>query len=87
MDEKQEINIIDENFDLDNTKLIYLGVIGQKLNKYDQKQYNKKFYEKHKEEINKKYSCECSGSYSLRNKSNHLKSKYHLLYEKLTKNN
>jgi hypothetical protein len=44
--------------------------------KYDQKQYNATYYEKHKKESIK---CDiCDGKYSVMNKSHHIHSKKHI---------
>lgn len=46
--------------------------------KYDQKQYNKTFMEKHKERLKQKVICSiCKGEYSYYNKSKHYKTKRH----------
>jgi hypothetical protein len=50
------------------------------VKEYDQQIYNKKFYEKHKEDINKKCTCVCGGSYTKSNKAKHDKGRYHALY-------
>lgn len=52
---------------------------------YDNKKYNEKYYENPENLMKKtnKIVCECGGSYVLTNKSNHSKSKYHKLYDKL----
>ena len=52
--------------------------------KYDQSQYNKTFYEKHKDDIKTIHNCPCGRKYTYSNKSTHEKSKYHQLYKKLT---
>lgn len=50
-----------------------------KIYTYDQSLYNKKFYEKHKEDILKKIVCPlCKGSYCERTYLTHIKSKKHL---------
>ena len=54
------------------------------IKQYDQTKYNKNFYAKHKEEINKKDICECGKEYTHGNISHHIKSQYHSLYKKLT---
>ena len=43
------------------------------------KEYSAKFYEKHKERIQEKKSCEiCGGQYDYNNKSHHIKTKKHV---------
>lgn len=51
---------------------------------YDQKKYNDAFYQKHKEVMTMKHSCECGGKYTITNKSRHDKGKYHTLYKSKT---
>ncbi len=41
------------------------------------KEYSIKYYQKHKKEKNKKYTCECRGTHSHQNKSQHVKTKKH----------
>tara|TARA_R110000868_G_scaffold271606_2_gene530981 strand:- start:464 stop:748 length:285 start_codon:yes stop_codon:yes gene_type:complete len=50
------------------------------IKEYNQTAYNKKFYEKHKEDINKKCTCVCGGSYTKSNRTKHDKGRYHSLY-------
>ena len=38
------------------------------------------YYNTHKDKLNKKIICECSGKYTFKNKSTHLKSKMHQIY-------
>jgi hypothetical protein len=46
---------------------------------YDQKLYNNKFYNLHKEKLNTCHKCSlCGGSFSITNKSKHLKTKKHI---------
>jgi len=46
---------------------------------YDQKKYNDSYYQKHKDDINKKIECElCKGRYCLMTKARHEKTKKHL---------
>jgi hypothetical protein len=48
---------------------------------YDQNKYNKTFYEKHKNDVNAKITCECcGGTYSYYNKTKHIKSKKHIFH-------
>jgi hypothetical protein len=51
------------------------------IKQYNQKQYNKTFYEKNKGKINIKENCICGGSFSASNKSNHEETRIHKLYE------
>jgi len=47
--------------------------------KHKQKEYNKKYYDKHKQILNEKIKCAlCNGSYSKINYYHHIKSKKHL---------
>jgi len=55
------------------------------IKEYNQTAYNKKFYEKHKQEINKKEICRCGGSYTKSNRTKHDKGRYHILF--ITHNN
>lgn len=52
---------------------------------YNQKEYNKRFYEKNKEEIlNDKYVCEyCNKDVNSRNRTNHDKTVKHQLYKQI----
>jgi hypothetical protein len=40
----------------------------------------KKYYEQNKEKLRTKIICECGGSYTITNKSTHLKTKRHINY-------
>ena len=55
-----------------------------KDNKHIITKWNKEYYEKNKESINKKqnekFNCECGGKYTKRNKTTHYKSKLHNNY-------
>lgn len=53
--------------------------------KYNQKEYNKRFYENNKDKIlNEKYMCEyCNKEVNTRNKSNHEKTVKHGLYKQI----
>ncbi len=45
---------------------------------------SKNFYEKHKDELLKKETCDiCNGNYSIKSKNQHFKSKKHQTYESL----
>ena len=57
------------------------------IKQYNQQKYNKNFYEKHKDKLTQKFSCECGGKYLATNKYNHEKGKLHNLYKKLTTEN
>jgi hypothetical protein len=50
-------------------------------NKEEKKEYAKKYNEENKEKIYKKCNCECGGKYIYRCKSQHLKSKKHIIFE------
>lgn len=54
----------------------------QRKEKYQeyQKDYNKAYKEKNRERLHKKFDCDCGGSYILKNKSSHFKTKKHLSY-------
>jgi hypothetical protein len=56
---------------------------------YDQKEYNKRHYERNKEAIiNDTYICECCDTaVNTRNKTNHKKTLRHQLYHQLHENN
>ena len=41
------------------------------------KEYKKKYYNKNKDIINEKYTCECGGKYTQNNKSKHINTKKH----------
>jgi adenylate kinase family enzyme len=49
-------------------------------NKGKIKQYNKQYHQKNKERLNEKLECECGGRYTYQHKSQHHKTKKHLLY-------
>jgi len=54
---------------------------------YNQKDYNDKFYQKHKEQLTEKYICDiCNSKLSKTNRYNHLKSKKHLVYLDISNN-
>lgn len=62
----------------------YTNKDGEVITKqYNQKEYNRAFYLKHKDEINEKIICECGGKYTSRSKIKHSKTKLHELYEKM----
>ena len=48
--------------------------------KYDQKEYSRRHYELHKEILNQTNKCECGGTYTVRNKNAHVKTKIHQKY-------
>jgi len=80
---EQEILIIEAKPKNAKTWIKKDGTVMTKI--YDNKKYNSKYYEK-PENLEKKTSkiqCVCGGSYVLNNKSNHSKSKYHKLYDRL----
>lgn len=54
----------------------------QRKEKYQeyQRDYNKAYKEKNRERLHKKFDCECGGSYILKNKSTHFKTKKHVSY-------
>jgi hypothetical protein len=56
--------------------------ISEKAKEYRQihNEQIKEYYKLNKDKINEKHICECGGSYSLKNKSTHLKSKRHTTY-------
>ena len=81
-------------FDIDLNKylfLIYNNMVKKYIKKdgsqtdYDQKAYNKTYYEKNKDKINdEKYTCQCCHKeVKLRNKFNHTKTEKHKLKEQL----
>ena len=50
----------------------------EKIYEYDQKEYNKKYYAKHKEKLNKSIECPvCKGTYCIMSKAKHMKSARH----------
>lgn len=56
------------------------------VKEYDQKKYNKSYYEKNKEKIAEEvYNCECCNKEGIkkRNKFNHEKTEKHKLYAQL----
>jgi hypothetical protein len=57
----------------------YTDVSGnERVYNYDQKQYNKKYYETHKNELKEKVICPvCNGKYSIYSYSTHCKTKKH----------
>jgi hypothetical protein len=66
---------------MDTEKKLIKKIYKDKTYYYDQNIYNKNFYEKHKDKIHEKLTCECcGGSYSYYNKSKHVKSKKHLFH-------
>ena len=50
---------------------------------YNQKKYNDNYYLKNKDKLNQKCDCDCGCKYSLSNKSSHLKTKFHKLYQSM----
>ena len=54
----------------------------QRKEKYQeyQRDYNKAYKEKNRERLHKKFDCDCGGSYILKNKSSHFKTKKHVSY-------
>jgi hypothetical protein len=52
---------------------------------YDQSVYAKKHYDKYKEKYTEKKVCECGEHYTLNNQSNHVLTKIHKLYVKMSK--
>lgn len=59
-----------------------------KIYEYDNKKYNKKFYEKHKEKLcGESIQCECGGRYKHINKSHHNKTQRHLKFLSNVNNN
>jgi len=59
------------------------GTITEK--QYDQSIYAKKHYDKYKEKYTEKKVCECGEKYTLNNQTNHLLTKIHKLYAKMSK--
>jgi hypothetical protein len=51
---------------------------------YDQKAYSQKHYEKNKDKYLSKHMCLCGIEYSPSNKHNHLVTRIHKLYEKMS---
>lgn len=50
----------------------------EKIYEYDQKEYNKKYYSKNKEKLNKSVECAlCKGTYCIMSKSKHMQSPRH----------
>ena len=58
------------------------GTITEK--EYDQKAYSQKHYEKNKEKYLVKTMCPCGIEYSPSNKYNHITTRIHKLYEKMS---
>jgi len=57
-------------------KILKNGV--EKIYEYDQKEYNKKYYSKNKEMLNKSIECAlCKGTYCIMSKSKHMQSPRH----------
>lgn len=57
-------------------KILKNGV--EKIYEYDQKEYNKKYYSKNKEMLNKSVECAlCKGTYCIMSKSKHMQSPRH----------
>ena len=65
-DHKQEKKMYDEKYRENNKKYI--------------KELNRKHREKNYDKLNGKHSCECGGSYALKHKSTHMKTKKHQEY-------
>jgi hypothetical protein len=83
---EQENSKIIENIEKPKNAKTWIKKDGTVMTKiYDNKKYNTKYYENPENLMKKtnKIKCECGGSYVLTNKSNHSKSKYHKLYDKL----
>jgi hypothetical protein len=59
------------------------GTITEK--QYDQSIYAKKHYDKYKVKYTEKKVCECGEHYTLNNQSNHVLTKIHKLYAKMSK--
>jgi len=53
------------------------------VKEYDQSEYNKKCYEKNKEKNGVMIECGCGKKYNVFTKSNHCKSAFHKLYERI----
>jgi non-homologous end joining protein Ku len=54
------------------------------VKEYNQKKYNDTYYEKNKDKIKEKITCEiCNKSFLKSNKSNHYSSKQHILIENI----
>ena len=51
---------------------------------YDQKKYSAKHYEKNKNKYLEKTTCNCGIEYSISNKTNHLATRLHKLYQKMS---
>jgi hypothetical protein len=50
----------------------------EKIYEYNQTEYNKKYYLKHKEKLNKSVECPlCKGTYCIMSKAKHMKSTRH----------
>ena len=72
--------------DIDNTIKKYYKKIYE-LRKEEAKQKSLEYYYANKDRINKKIICECNGTYSVKNKDKHIKTKIHQNYlNKLKKN-
>ena len=51
---------------------------------YDQSVYAARHYAKHKEKYTQKHTCECGSDYTTSNKNNHLNTRVHKLYERMS---
>ena len=73
--------------DIDNTIKKYYKKIYE-LRKEEAKQKSLEYYHANKDRINKKIICECNGTYSVKNKDKHIKTRIHQNYlNKLKKKN
>jgi hypothetical protein len=50
------------------------------IKEYNQREYNKRFYEKNKEKLAVKVKCNCGGGYTSPNKTKHEESRIHKLW-------
>lgn len=56
-----------------------------KIYQYDQTKYSSLYYMNNKERLSTNINCSCGGTYTILNKSNHQKSKFHKMFDNLTR--
>ena len=79
---------------LDNANITTNKMIKKWVNKdgsittkeYDQSKYTKKYYEKNKDKYLLKHTCGCGVEYSHSNKYQHINTRLHKMYHKMTTN-
>jgi predicted GIY-YIG superfamily endonuclease len=74
------VNIIGVN-DCLTTRVITLKDNTTVTREYNKTDYNRTYYQKHKEDINKQIICDCGGSYNKASKSNHFKTERHRTHQ------